>query len=513
MVSQSQNLQIRQSQNLVMSQAMQQSLKILQLSSIELAEFIETELQNNPLLETEVERTEDETRSLEKTTSDESDEGDGEKDSYERLTADGKNDSEREGALDNNSEDNWSVTEDGAAETYKDDFDVGSLDSYSKQGAAEDDTGTIIEKTYAKEKSLKEHLLDQINLDFHNQKNKIIAAHIIDMLDGNGYLSSETVDEDLIGLAKQLSCDLEDVTNVIKRLQKCDPTGICARNLKECLKIQLRERDTLNESIEKLIDNLELLAKGELDKLRKICGVDADELKEMIKDIKSLNPRPASEFSEEKAQTKIADLILEKKNGEWTVELNFEVLPKIMLKRDYYNRLKSNNLKSVEKKFLSENYSSANFLIRAVEQRCESMLKVGNAILHHQEKFFDKGINFLKPITMKQVAEEVELHESTVGRVVANKYMATPNGVYELKYFFSTALHSTFNDSEFSSSTAKHQIKELLENETEVLSDDDIATILKEKGIEIARRTVAKYREGMNIPTSAIRKRLKKIDS
>jgi RNA polymerase sigma-54 factor len=193
------------------------------------------------------------------------------------------------------------------------------------------------------------------------------------------------------------------------------------------------------------------------------------------------------------------------------LDLNYELLPKVNVRRDYYNRIKANKLKGDDKKYVTENYNSANFLVRAIQQRCDTMLRVGDAIVAKQEQFLDKGINYLKPISMKQIAEEVGLHESTIGRVVSNKYMATPRGVYELKYFFTSGLNSSFSDNDVSSETAKHHIKQLIESETAILSDDELARILKTHGIDIARRTVAKYRESMNIPTSAIRKRLKKI--
>lgn len=493
MVSQTQNLVLRQSQTLVMTQAMQQSLKILQLSTLDLANLIETELQNNPLLEAEGEVTERVT---------EEDHGGEEKDSFDNLNSNEKS----EGALDNDSND-WNSAEDThSGDEYSSDNVTDISSSYG-----EDDAGTIIEKTFSEEISLKEHLLEQVNVDFINPKNKIIAAHLVDMVDASGYLSSETFNEDIKQLAEKLGCAVEDIDAVIAKMQKFDPVGICARNLKECLKIQLNDRQTLDPALEKLVDNLEILAKGELDKLMKICGVSSEDLMEMIKEIKSLNPRPASDFSEDRVQTKHADLVLEKKNGKWHLELNYDLLPKIAVRKDYYNEIKANKLKGNDKKYLTENFNSANFLIRAVQQRCETMMKVGAAIVEHQEQFFDKGINYLKPISMKQIAEEVQLHESTIGRVVANKYMATPRGVYELRYFFTSGLGGKDNEAEVSSETARHQIKELIEGESKVLSDDELTTILKAKGIDIARRTVAKYRESMNIPTSAVRKRLKKI--
>ncbi len=508
MVSQTQNLVLRQSQNLVMTQSMQQSLKILQLSTMDLASLIEAELQTNPLLEAEGDKTENEVSDTDENDGGETEQdiADSEKDSFDKLNS--NEIKENDSALDSNTTESWNAAE----ETHSsEDYSSDNVVDFSTNGMPEDDAGTIIEKTFSEEISLKEHLLDQVNIDFVNPKNKMIAAHLIDMVDASGYLSSETFDEDIRSLAEKLGCDLEDIEIVLKRLQKCDPLGVCSRNLKECLKTQLNERRTLDAALEKLVDNLEILAKGELDKLMKICAVSSEDLMEMIKEIKSLNPRPASDFSEDRPQTKHADLILEKKNGKWNLDLNYELLPKVNVRKDYYNQIKANKLKGNDKKYITENFNSANFLIRAVQQRCETMLKVGEAIVAHQEQFMEKGINFLKPISMKQIAEEVELHESTVGRVVANKYIATPRGVYELRYFFTTSLGGSFDDSQVSSETVRHHIKEMIDSETKVLSDDDITSLLKTKGVDVARRTVAKYRESMNIPTSAIRKRLKKI--
>ncbi len=505
MVAQTQSLVLRQSQNLVMTQAMQQSLKILQLSSLDLAQYIEEEIEKNPLLEVEGDTTE---VAQETAPSEGEENSEFEKDSFDNLNSDKIKESDN--SLDTDINSDWN-TSDNNAETddYKDNnYELNNMSSR----ASEDDAGTIIEKTFSKEESLKEHLLEQVNLDFTEIKDKIIAEHIIDMVDASGYLSSETLNDDIENLSRQLGCSVEDINTIINRLQKCDPLGACSRNLKEYIKIQLTEKQTLDAALEKLVDNLELLAKGELDKLKKICAVDADDLKEMIKEIKLLNPRPAIGFSEDRPQTKHADLILEKKNNQWNLELNQELLPKLSVRRDYYNKIKSNKLKGDDKKYVSEHYGSANFLMRAIQQRCETMLKVGNAIIQHQEKFLEMGINYLKPISMREIAVEVGLHESTIGRVVANKYMLTPRGVYELKYFFTTGLASTNNaENDFSSETVKHQIKELIDKEAKIISDDEITNILKSQGINIARRTVAKYREGMNIPTSAVRKRLKKI--
>lgn len=494
MVSQSQSIILKQTQNLVMSPQMQQSLKILQLSTIDLSNLVEAELQKNPLLE-KTDEVEDPNEEENSSSDKKSSEKEG-SDSFEAATSNELNDDRN--VLDADMNENWSSNE--LASSY-------SSSNYSD----EDDAGSVIERTYTKEATLKEHLLEQVNLDFENVGQKIIAAHLIDLVDRSGYLPKEKIEQDKEKLMDVLKCSDEEIDAVVLRLKTLDPTGVCSSDLSECLEIQLKEMNRLDPAMGHLIENLGLLAKGEIKKLQKICEVDEEDIREMIGEIKSLNPRPASNFVEEEAQTKYPDLILVKKQGEWLVDLNMEMLPKVNVKKDFYYKMKSATRRKEDKKFLSENLASANFLVQAISRRTETLLKVAIEIIKEQQDFFEKGINYLKPISMKDIAEKVSMHESTIGRVVSNKYISTPMGVYELKYFFSNSLSGTLGDEEYSTQTVKHKIKELIDNEDKVLSDDKIAQILKEAGVSIARRTVAKYREAMSIPTSAERKRLRKL--
>lgn len=521
MVKQSQTLNLKQAQQLVLTPQMQQSLKILQLSSLDLETYLEEELEKNPLLEKESEEineteqsqdgennpeiSEAQEENIDEKPEKELPEKDSfEKDSFENLSSEKFQQNE---ALD---------TEDYRAGESDEDFtakDYGDSDyiKTSNYENSDNDAGSIIEKNYSGEKTLKEHLLEQINLDFTENAEKIIASYLLEMLDGKGYLASENLDKEIEIIAKKLDCAVSEINQVIQKLQKLDPPGVFARNLEECLRIQLKENNRLDPLIEVLLSNLPLLAKGEVQKLKKLCNVSDEELSEMIDEIKSLNPRPASSFSEELPATKIPDLYLVKNSGVWSVELNQDIMPKLRVKSDYYKKVKSGKIKEEHKEYLNQNLSTANFIIRAISQRYDSILKVSQAIVDFQTEFFDKGINYLKPLTMKQIADKVELHESTVGRVVANKYIATPRGVLELKYFFTNALTSNYSENDISTQTAKNLIKELIEKETDVLSDDDIAKSLNDKGINIARRTVAKYREALHIPTSADRKRAKRV--
>jgi len=492
-VQQSQILSLKQSQNLVMTASMQQSLKILQMSSLELAEMIESELEANPLLEKDDNTVTEETPVSNEIEGESEASADNEN-SFEEEYKTGEND------IDEDIGDAWNTSE--------------NYDNYENSGGGKGDNnnaGSVIERIYSEQLTLKDHLLDQIALDLESQKEKIIASHLVDMLDGNGYLIQDNFDEEIKNLSEKIGCSVNDIMALIPKLQKLDPCGVFARNLKDCLKIQLAEQNRLDPCIGALIDNLELLAKGELSKLKKLCNSDEENLKEMIREVKSLNPRPAINFNHDLSQTKIPDLFLNYKDGKFSIELNYDFLPKIFLCKDVFKQNRSKNT-AQDKKFFSDKVSSGNFLIRAIAQRAETMLKVANIILEKQLGFFEKGINFLKPLIMKEVADEAGIHESTVGRVVANKYISTPRGVYELRYFFTQSLGGTYSDDLFSSETAKHKIKELIEGEKSVLSDDEISMLLKREGINIARRTVAKYREAMQIPTSSKRKRSKRVN-
>jgi RNA polymerase sigma-54 factor len=538
MVFQGQTLQFRQSQNMVMTPQLQLSLKVLQLSSLELSEFIANEVEKNPLLELDenFERPEKQDEySSEDFKNEESEinfdsntDAPQQADSFDSIndsinTGDTNNATE---ALDTSDSEAWN----GGEDDYYEGHEQGIKDYSSNLDI--DDAGSIIEKTATDAITLREHLLDQITLDFESAIEKLIAANIVDMLDANGFLSSETLAEELENLSIQLNTDKKTIDAVLKKLKTLDPIGVFARNLKECLKIQLAEQDRLDETIDKYIDNLELAAKGEIAKLKKICNCDEAELAEIIKEIKQLNPRPAANFIHENVQTKITDIFLRREKdknsennfdsgGKWIIELNNEALPKVLLNKNYYKEVKKKTKDDAQKKYLSENYASANWLLRSLNQRAETTLRVATQLVEEQMDFFDKGINFLKPLKMRDIAEKLSIHESTVGRVVNGKFMATPRGVFELKYFFTSSVSSTPSgsfagdrDDDVSSLTVKNYIKELVENEnkSEILSDETIAEILQKRGINVARRTVAKYREAIGIPTSADRKRAARLN-
>ncbi|MBY0408283.1 MAG: RNA polymerase factor sigma-54, partial [Rickettsiales bacterium] len=356
--------------------------------------------------------------------------------------------------------------------------------------------------------SLRDHLLEQLNLSIHDPVKRIIGAHLIDLVDEAGYIK-----EELAALAVQLGAEAPEVQNVLTLLQAFDPPGICARNLKECLEIQLREKNRLDPAMQAMLTHLNLLGDGKFEELQKRCGVDKEDLREMIAEIRTLNPKPASPFTHEIAQTLQPDIFVRRlPDGNWHVELNMNNFPKIMVNKRYYKRITAETRNVKDKQYLTEQFGSANWLVRALEQRAQTMLKVGGELVKQQDAFFRLGVRYLKPMTLKVIAHETGYHESTISRVTNGKYLLCPRGTFELKYFFTSALaRAEGAGDDISSQSVKHYIAEMIEAETSthILSDDEIVDRLRERNITVARRTVAKYREALGIPSSPKRKRLK----
>ena len=297
-------------------------------------------------------------------------------------------------------------------------------------------------------------------------------------------------------------------------MQTFDPAGICARNLSECLALQLREKNRLDPAMQKLLDNLTLLADSRFDELQRKCGVDKDDLRQMIAEIRELNPKPGSGFSHEISQAVEPDVFVRRlPDGNWHVELNMANFPKVMVNKRYYQKITAETRNVQDKKYLSEQFGSASWLVRALEQRAETLLKVCGELVKQQDAFFRLGVRYLKPMTLKAIAAETGYHESTISRVTNGKYLLCPRGTFELKYFFTSALQRSEGGGEdVSSQSVKHYISEMIDKETEsniFLSDDEIVYLLKERNITVARRTVAKYREALGIASSPKRKRIK----
>jgi RNA polymerase sigma-54 factor len=337
-----------------------------------------------------------------------------------------------------------------------------------------------------------------------------VAEYLIDLVDGDGYLRS-----DLSEVASSLGLDISAIAPILKTLQSFDPPGVCARTLEECLEIQLEERNRCDPLMKQLLAHLGLLAAGDHARLKRVCGVEAEELDDMICEIKALNPRPGSGFEGSAAETLVPDVIVKRgRDGSWHAELNPAAAPALAVDRAYYNALKARCRGDADRAYLSERLASANWLVKSLEQRLATILKVANAVIEEQAAFFDHGVRYLKPLNLRQIAVKIGMHESTVSRVTSNKAMQTPRGLLDMKYFFTSAIAAAGSGSEAHSSEAvRDRIRELIANEEpgDVLSDDRIAALLKAHGIDIARRTVAKYREALRIPSSAARRRKKRF--
>ena len=488
-------LELRQGQSLVMTQQLQQSIKLLQCTSLELREFVEQELEKNPFLQEEGGEADSEPVAGEEPAAPKTDDGEpreadfGDEQTFDVGSAD----------------ESWG-DDGGDAETDYLRYEQGGTGGHSSSYDADDDTRSV-EDNASQGISLREHLLTQMQLEMQDGAQRLIAAHLIDVTDESGYIK-----EELKTLAQLLGAELSEVEEVLERLQRFDPPGVCARNLQECLALQLREQNRLDPAMQALLDNLSLLADSKIDELQKRCGVDKEDLRQMISEVKSLNPKPGSGFSHEISQVVEPDIFIRRlPDGNWHVELNMRNFPRVMVNKRYYKKVTAGTNSTDDKKYLSDQFNSANWLVRALEQRAQTMLKVGSELVKQQDAFFRLGVRFLKPMTLKDIAAKTGYHESTISRVTAGKFLICPRGMFELKYFFTSALARTEGGGDVSSEAVRHHIREMIDKESpdHILSDDEIVDMLKDRNITVARRTVAKYREGMGIPSSPKRKRQK----
>jgi RNA polymerase sigma-54 factor len=373
-----------------------------------------------------------------------------------------------------------------------------------------EDIEDSFENRMSADKSLREHLTDQLHMKFNDNRDQMIGAMLIDRLDESGYLRADPQD-----LAEEIGCSIERMNKLIKELKGFDPTGIFARDLADCMALQLSERGQLDGPMTALLDNLHMLGDHDFKGLAAKCGVNDTYLMDMVAEIKSLNPKPAGEFDHLVVQTAIPDVIMKRlpKNlgGGWRVELNSDTLPRVLVNNEYYTTVSKSAHAKKDKEYLSTQLNNANWLIRAMDQRAQTILKTAAEIVEQQDAFFNYGIEFLAPLKLADIAAVIEMHESTVSRVTTNKYIGTPRGIFELKYFFSTALISDSGASH-SSESIKARIKSLIDAEDpkKILSDDKLVEILHDEGIDLARRTVAKYRESMHIGSSVQRRKQKK---
>lgn len=492
----SQNLDLRQSQQLVMTPQLQQAIKLLQLNNIELSEYVEAELEKNPLLE--------------------KDEGSEHESSTEGEDQYAENDS-KTSEIDHVQENfdtafTGNEAETPATTTSSQDFDAGSADSQIGSGGnmTFEDAEMSFENRMSKPTTLREHLTEQLALKAQDERDMLIGSLLIDQLSESGYFTA-----DIEELAEQWGCKVERITRLLETMKGFDPTGVFAGGLAECLALQLKEKGTLDEPMRLLLENINMLGDHDFKGLAKICGVNDTYFQDMIAEIRECNPKPASEFDHLVVQTAIPDVLMKRlpKNlgGGWRVELNNDTLPKVLVNQSYFTEVSSMATQKKDKDYLNEQMASANWLIRALDQRAQTILKTAAEIVEQQDAFFNYGIEFLRPLTLKDIANEIEMHESTVSRVTTNKYIGTPRGIFELKFFFSTALTSA-DGVAHSAEAIKARIKNLVDEEDpkKILSDDKIVDILKEEGIDLARRTVAKYREAMHIGSSVQRRKQKK---
>lgn len=480
-------LDLRQSQTLVMTPQLRQALRMLQSSNLDVAAFVEEELERNPLLE-RVEGSAAAAPEAPAAAADGLAEPPAPPDSAQIAASDQL----AEAPLDAD----WSnVVDEGDA--YSPRITTGN-------GTGGDDSATM-DDLGAPGPSLRESLEQQIRLAFAAPQERLIAGAMLAMLEPSGRLNV-----DVAAFAARLGCAPALVEAVRRRLQRLEPVGMFAASLAECLAAQLAEKNRLDPAMQALLDNLELLARRDLAGLMARCGVDAEDLAEMIAELKRLDPKPGAGLDDAPAQSVQPDVLMRAAHGGgWVLEMNPETLPRVLVRQGFAARALVSVRDREGRAFITEQLQSANWLARSLEQRANTILKVAGAIVARQEGFFRHGVAFLKPLMLRDIAEELEMHESTVSRVTSAKYIATPRGTLELKYFFTTAIQGADGNEAVSALAVRHRIKALIDGETPaaILSDDQIVTILRREGVDIARRTVAKYRDAMRIPSSVQRKR------
>jgi len=490
-------LEFRQAQSLTLTPQLMQSIRLLQLSHLELNDFVDTELLRNPLLEREdggeadVEPAEIPERPIEIS-------------AYEDTVDRGERIQDADSIADGYDTAVENVFPDQGAQDQ-----LNPQIRLDRNGASESGEAPDIDQFVASRPLLSAHLEAQANMLLRTPADRLIARHLIDGLNEAGYLTT-----DLDALAAQLGAERADIEAVLEALQGCDPVGVFARSVPECLAIQLRDRDRLDPMMLALLDNIGLLAEHDMAGLMRIVGCDREDLMDMLAEIRQLDPKPGLAFDSGPVESVVPDVFVRRgPDGAWQIELNTEVLPRVLVNRVYYATVTKKTRDPAEKSFLADCLATANWLTKSLDQRAQTILKVAAEIVRQQDGFLTHGIAHLKPMTLRNVAETIDMHESTVSRVTSNKYLATPRGLYEMKYFFTTAIASSDGGDEHSAEAVRHRIRQLIDAEavSDILSDDTIAELLKkEQGIDVARRTVAKYREGMNIPSSVIRRRQKK---
>ena len=529
----SQSQLLKQSQSLVMTPQLQQAILLLKLNNEELGDYVERELEKNPLLERDerahgpvaaegdtglfTTATPDQPGTANAVDSPAAEAALNRADSHNPPSTsqiDAESDplapaDSMAGAVESMDE-TWQGAEDAA------DIDVGASVAFENWGGSSGGGGGSLdfqsddfgfEDRLVSAETLREHIERQINIDIQDPQEKLIARVLTDNLDESGYLVTSVAE-----VALQLGCDPGDVEAVLQRLHRFEPTGIFSRNLKECLSIQLAEKRLLDAPMLQILDNLEYLAEGNLSKLAKICRTSIEGVVERLKLIRGVNPKPAQGYGFNVAAPVSPDVILRPApSGGWSVELNPENLPRVLVNNSYAAAIKGGKIKESDRDYLNEQLNNANWLVRALHQRATTIMKVASSIVERQQGFFSKGVAFMRPLVLRDIAEAVDIHESTVSRATRDKFIQTPRGVFELKYFFSASISGNQGGADHSAEAVRHRIKSLVDSEdkTDVLSDDTLVEKLRAEGVDIARRTVAKYRESLKIPSSVKRRRIK----
>jgi RNA polymerase sigma-54 factor len=500
-----QKLLIRQTQALVMTPQLMQAIKLLQLSYLDLAAYVDGELERNPLLERPADQ--DSVRADGETTTETSSAREEEPASADWMDDRLESRQSIEARLDTDL--NNVFPDDAVAGPPRTpESQHGAYSEWTAAGAGGRNDGEYnLEAFVTAEKTLAGHLAEQVSMTFTDPIERMIARYLIDLVDEAGYLPG-----DLTDAADRLGASSAQIEAVLARLQTFDPPGVCARDLAECLAIQLRELDRLDPAMEALLGHLEVVAKRDFAALRKICGVDEEDLIEMIGEIKRLNPKPGLAFSPILVQAIVPDVFVRQgADGGWLVELNHDTLPRVLVNQTYYSKVSRTAKSDKDKSYLAECLQTATWLVRALDQRAKTILKVASEIVRQQDGFFTNGVQYLRPLNLKTVADAIEMHESTVSRVTANKYIAAARGTFEMKFFFTSAIPSANGGEAHSAEAVRYRIKQLVDAESaeDIMSDDAIVEHLRNAGINIARRTVAKYREAMRIPSSVQRRRNK----
>ena len=478
-------IDLRVSQSLVMSQQLQAAIKLLALSNLEIEAVIAEEVAKNPLLEAQSRDGPAESDVIVRTDRETGDDAVDPAGSDELIG--------KLGGIDDSPTDvDWR-----AAALDTDSFaDVGG-------GGSGGEEAFDFDRLEADAAGLAEHLTAQLH--GHGGTVGRIAEAIVRELEETGYLATP-----LGVIAEGCEASISDAEAALALVQSLDPPGIAARSLEECIALQAKAADRFDPAMARLIGNLDYLAKGRMADLRRICGVDEEDLVDMVRELRTYDPKPGCRFVRREPEAITPDVFVERLAGGWRVALNNAALPRVLVNRRYHAELKSGAKDKASKAWLSDSLASASWLVKALDQRAQTIVKVATEIVRAQQGFFEDGVAALRPLTLARVADAIEMHESTVSRVTSNKYLACDRGMFELKYFFGSGVGSDSGEGA-AAEAVKAAIGQLIGAETEILSDDTLVDLLKERGFDLARRTVAKYREAMGIGSSIQRRRQRKM--